>query len=301
MLKGIAQRQMIRIPADDGWPLRVERWRHPDPQATILLLNGRGDFVEKYVETAEELAAAGFDIIAMDWRGQGLSGDMTPPPRVTHIDDYDLWVRDAVAVVAACNVQTPLHVVAHSMGAHLAIRLLHDHGALFTRAVLLAPMLGIRTAPLAPAMARVMAESAVRFGRGRQALWGQGLPNREPLWIRMNRLTSDAARFAQEQDAMTANPALRIGGISFGWLAATFRSLDLMVQQDYAAAIPTPSLMFLASREILTDNDAARRFSGWMPSCKLIELADARHEVARERDAIRAPLMRRMIDFLKGT
>jgi len=40
--------------------------------ATILLLAGRGEFIEKYAtEIVGELLERGFAVIAADWRGQG--------------------------------------------------------------------------------------------------------------------------------------------------------------------------------------------------------------------------------------
>src|ERR1043166_3543765 len=44
------------------------------PRGTILLLTGRGEFIEKYAtEVVGELLGRGFCVYAVDWRGQGLS------------------------------------------------------------------------------------------------------------------------------------------------------------------------------------------------------------------------------------
>jgi lysophospholipase len=286
------------IAAADGWPLRIMRWRPRDAGPPLLLLNGRGDFAEKYAELAQDLAAAGYEVIAPDWRGQGLSGSLTTPVRCTHIDDYAQWVDDARVVIAALNFSGPLFMVAHSMGAHLGLRLLHDQPKSFRAAVLLSPMFGIRTAPVAPLLARVMADTAVRLGRGRMPLIGQALPGAEPPAIRMNRLTSDEQRFNQEKAATDANPALAIGGITYGWLAATFRSLDLIRKPGYAGSIGVPTLMMLAGREILVDNDAARRIAAAMPRCDVQEYRESRHEMLREADDIRTPALETLLAFL---
>jgi len=45
---------------------------------TIVLLGGRGEFLEKYSETITDLIEKGFDVYGFDWRGQGLSTRSLP-------------------------------------------------------------------------------------------------------------------------------------------------------------------------------------------------------------------------------
>src|SRR5689334_11979155 len=48
-------------------------------RGTILLLTGRGEFLEKYAtEVVGELLDRGFAVAAIDWRGQGLSDRPLP-------------------------------------------------------------------------------------------------------------------------------------------------------------------------------------------------------------------------------
>ena len=59
------------IRATDGVRLRTARWAPSSPIGTIVLLGGRGEFIEKYFEVIGELLTRGFAVAAMDWRGQG--------------------------------------------------------------------------------------------------------------------------------------------------------------------------------------------------------------------------------------
>ncbi|MDP4593209.1 MAG: alpha/beta hydrolase, partial [Beijerinckiaceae bacterium] len=63
------------IRAVDGMTLRVVRW-HPERQSvgTIVICQGRAEFIEKYFETAGDLLRRNLTVVAFDWRGQGLSG-----------------------------------------------------------------------------------------------------------------------------------------------------------------------------------------------------------------------------------
>ena len=45
-----------------------------------------------------ELLARGFAVVALDWRGQGLSERQLRNPRKGHIDDFEIYERDLVAL-----------------------------------------------------------------------------------------------------------------------------------------------------------------------------------------------------------
>ncbi|HPG03918.1 MAG TPA: alpha/beta hydrolase, partial [Rhodoblastus sp.] len=87
------------VGADDGALLRIARWS-PEPASlgqgslgTICVFTGRGEFIEKYFETIAELVERGFDVVAMDWRGQGLSARELPDRFKGHVDDFDMFER----------------------------------------------------------------------------------------------------------------------------------------------------------------------------------------------------------------
>ena len=77
------------------------------------------------------LVKAGHQVIAMDCRGHGESGKPHAP------EDYDdgIMASDAFAVLAGLSIESA-HVMGYSMGAQLAIRLLHDRPAAVRRCVL---------------------------------------------------------------------------------------------------------------------------------------------------------------------
>jgi len=61
----------FRVP--DGTRLRFAIWRPQNGlQGTVVLLGGRGEFIEKYAgELVGELLGRGYAVYALDWRGQG--------------------------------------------------------------------------------------------------------------------------------------------------------------------------------------------------------------------------------------
>lgn len=81
-------------PAADGWPLRVFRWKSANPRGSILFQGGRGDIIEKYLESFAHWHAQGWNVAAIDWRGQGGSGRFLADPLIGHVPDFALWIDD---------------------------------------------------------------------------------------------------------------------------------------------------------------------------------------------------------------
>jgi len=290
----------LSLATPDGARLRVGRWILSDgrpPRGAALLVHGRSEFLEKHAHSAEALADRGFDVWSMDLRGQGLSDRPLPDRQRGHVEDFatlagdlELLVRTHVAPAARGGA---LVVLAHSMGGHVALRWLAEYPGRAAAAVLVSPMVlvavpGLARAPEATvAPMRLLARLAVRRGRGRQYAFGQG--DYEPGTWRFagNRLTGDPARFEVHRQAFDTREDLRLGGVTWGWLDAAFRSSRLLLDRHYARRIATPVLIASAGREVLVSTRAQRRLASILPDARLITYPDAFHEILMERDAIR--------------
>src|SRR5664279_183677 len=69
------------IRTKDNVGLRVARWRCGEACAgTVAIFPGRAEFIEKYFEVAAELRERSFDVVILDWRGQGGSDRLAAHP-----------------------------------------------------------------------------------------------------------------------------------------------------------------------------------------------------------------------------
>ncbi|MEQ8966614.1 MAG: alpha/beta hydrolase [Azospirillaceae bacterium] len=285
----------------DGTRLRVGSWPAPagrPARGTALLLNGRSEFVEKHAASAEALVERGFAVHSLDWRGQGSSDRPLPQRQRGHVEDFGVLATDLQALVEARGLAgeaaRPLIVLAHSMGGHVALRWLAGWPGQAAAAVLVSPMVlvsvpGLAHAPEATvAPMRAFARLAVRRGRGRHYALGQG--DYEPGTWRFagNRLTGDPARFEVHREAFDTREDLRLGGVTWSWLDAAFRSSRLILDREQARRITLPVLIASAGREVLVSTRAQRRLASILPDARLIEYPDAFHEILMEREAIRS-------------
>lgn len=283
----------------DGWRVRSAVRAGDGTRGSVLFLSGRGDFVEKYAELIHDLSDRGFGVATFDWRGQGGSGRLLGDAR-GHASDFAPWLADLAQQVAWFKsvLPPPYHAVAHSMGAHLLLRHLSRHPD-FSRAVLLAPMVGVSAAPIGPWLARRVASLACALGRGEHYAPGNGaLARGLPGTLRQRRLTHDLDRYADEGWWLEQHPEWALGGITNGWLRAAFASIDALAAPGVPEAITTPLLILTAAEEALVDNAATRALAARLPHAVVRDFTGAGHELVREVDAIRLPVFEAIAEFL---
>lgn len=281
------------ISGRDGTRLRTAEWpRNPGVQdsGVCVLLGGQTEFLEKYEEVIGELAARGFAGAWLDWRGQGGSERPLSDPLKAHVADFAQY-DDDLAVFLTEVVQpisaTPPLALAHSMGAHILLRTLRARPRSFAGAVMTAPMLRADTRGFPSWLARIVCRTHNLTGGSERWVWGFG--GRDPLELRFedNVVTSDRRRFQRTKAVLGSDPAIRLGGPTWGWLEAALRSMRGVMAPGFAEAIVTPCLLFGAGRDRVVKTAAIREFTRRLPCGTYVEIPEARHEVLMEADAIR--------------
>ena len=282
------------IESRDGKRIRTGYWDAAPGTASrgvCVLLDGQTEFLEKYDEVARELSARGFQVAALDWRGQGNSERLVPDSLKAHVRDFADYDSDLAAfmdqVVKPLSPAPPL-ALAHSMGGHILMRALHDRPGLFKAAVATAPMMRALTRGYPPVVARAVcyAENLA----GQRDAWVWGMAERDPLKVTFedNMVTSDRGRFARNTGYLAADPGIRLAGPTWGWLEAAYRSMHRAMSPGFPEAIQTPVLIVGAGRDRIVDTSAEREFASRLPHGKYLEFEDAEHEILMENDSIRA-------------
>lgn len=298
--------EILWLDTPDNIRLRAAHWPGTTHQrATVLLLGGRGEYIERYQETVEELLNRGFAVWMLDWRGQGMSTRPLPDPLKHHVLDFEHYLDDAEILLDQHILPTlaqnlpgqPLLMVAHSMGGHLGLRLLARRPELFARAVISAPMIDfLGGGPAMRAFARLVFRAGCRLGRTDR--FGPGTPPRPKLNppFENNRLTSCPDRFEASAALLRAMPDVHLGGATWGWLRAATKSQASL--QGEAHKITMPTLVAIAGADQIVDNPTTRAFVRRLPRGEALELPGARHELLREHDRTRIPLWAAIDRFL---
>ncbi len=273
----------------DGVTLRLAVWRPAGPPGgTVLLLQGRTEFLEKFIPLVTWLRDAGVCVLALDWRGQGGSERLLADPYKGHVHHFDAYLRDLDVLIAeADTLPGPRLVVGQSMGGHIALRGLAERPAWAGAAVLAAPMVGLRLPLLPRRAARAWAARALRRGRATDYAPKQGPRVRAQAVFRGNPLTSDPRAFAWTRGLLRRHPVLGLGGVTWGWIAAALESNRGLRRRATARRVRVPVTILLGARDAVVDNAPARALAARLPRAAVAAIPRARHELLAEAPAVR--------------
>jgi lysophospholipase len=272
--------------AVDGVKLRAALWRQPDTgRGTVFLLNGRTEFIEKYADAAVDLMARGFHVLALDWRGQGLSDRLIADPARGHVarfEDYELDLEALTTAALVENLPRPWLVVAHSMGGHNVLRQAAFGRSRFDGLALSAPMCRINM-PGPQALLRAIVKLGASFAAQSYAP-GQGPPGPKDDVFAGNTLTSDEDRFNVMVAAFRMMPKLRLGGVTFNWLNEALKSMEAVQAPGRLESITIPVMLGMATHDRIVDPSIYPAMVQRLARGTLVEIAGAEHEILREKD-----------------
>jgi lysophospholipase len=287
--------------AADGWRHRAFHWPAGGgapgaPRGSLIYQSGRGDFIEKYLEACHHWHRRGWDVQGFDWRGQGGSGRLRPGSRADDRTSFDPLIDDLVAFVTQWRATTPgPHVlVAHSMGAHVALRACAERGLDLDALVLVAPMLALQTRRLP----RVVASAAVALARAIGLGPRAAVRDRIDHPLRYLRLTASRERYDDSQWWKRTDPALGMGAPTWNWLGAALAGSRRLLAADRLEQVRTPMLLMTAGLDRLVDNAVTRVVARRLPDATLADYPGARHELLREADGDRVAAFAAIDAFL---
>lgn len=320
--------EMSTFQAADGTTLRYAHWAVPNPEqraGTVVFFQGRTEFIEKNIDTYQDLLADGYDVWTLDWRGQGLSDRLLDDRNKGHIDSFDTFVADAERFVDGVVMLDQLDgrkvLLAHSMGGAIGTLYLLKHPGRFDRAVFTSPLIGL---PAGVEIARL--PNWIKVGLGGQERctgfdddcpWTSDFaPQIDPCELdegnaganlndaaTTESYSHDAGRIAEidclvrsSRNGDAADPGLGLGGSTSGWLRAAFEATDAIGAGK--TDLETPLLIVGAGGETIVDNaDQAGFCDAANPACCRLEIPDAGHEILIEAEVFRARFMEWFREF----
>ena len=292
------------IKTPDGVNLRFARWDPPPGRrGTVVVLQGRAEFIEKYYETVRDLRVRGFAVATFDWRGQGLSDRALADRHKGYVRNFSEYSTDLDAVmeqVVLPDCPPPIFALGHSMGGAIAIRACHDGSRWFERVVLSAPMIALPPGPLtrvAGPLARLMR----LIGRG-----GGYVPTGDAAAYGSqdfigNVLSSDPVRYARNAAVLEQAPELGLGAPTIAWADAAMRLMNQFALPSYAGSIRQPILMVAAGRDEVVSTPAIETLGMNLLAGRHLILAGSRHEILQEQDHYRGQFWAAFDAFVPGT
>jgi len=274
-----------------GGLLRYAQWNTSGTaHGTVVLLTGRGEFIEKYAtEVIGELLGRGLSVIALDWRGQGLSSRPLTEHDAGHIDSFATYIADLklfMDTIVAPQAKAPVIALCHSMGGHILLRYLAEHGAgPLTSAVIVSPMTGLLREMFLRSMLLLMPEIAAMDHR---YLFGTGPFLFLARDFAANFVTHDERRYRFTEAWFRADPRLSLGGPTVGWARQAARSMTASLAPGYLERIDLPILLFTAGQDQIVDPASHGPVAARLRRVEHITIAESKHEIMMETDDLRA-------------
>jgi lysophospholipase len=288
----------------DGVSLRFARWRPPaGRKGTVVILQGRAEWIEKYFETVRDLRSRGFAVAALDWRGQGLSERMLSDRHKGYVRDfaeYDSDLETFMREIVLPDCPPPLFALGHSTGATVLIRAASRGRRWFDRMVLAAPLIDLQGFP-ATTTAKVLVRALRIAGFGSMYVPRGDVGVMEAKPFVGNILTSDPVRYARNQAVLEAAPELAVGAPTVAWTDAAFRTMRMMRERSYPAHIRQPILIIAAGSDAVVSNAAIEDFATHLRAGSHLVVVGAQHELLMEQDRYRAQFWAAFDAFVPGT
>ena len=274
--------------ASDGRRLVARAWNAArSPQARVIFLHGITSHGGWYGDSAEYLAAAGFEVVFLDRRGSGLNGE-----QIGDVESWQQWIDDVAAFAQSggqANSEAPAQslptiLCGISWGGKLAAAVARRHPALWAGIALLCPGL---YSPFMPGLIKRLALAAPA------PAWLLRRHVRVPL--RRPDLFTEVPRW---QDFIARDPlALR----SITWRFAREDRRLTRYARESAAFLHLPTLVMLAGQDRIIDNRHTRDYFGRITAAEktLIEYYGAAHTLEFELDP--SPYFRDLAAWIERT
>ena len=278
---------------------------HAHPDAKIFIGVGLSEYAEKYIELARDFNRQGCNVYVMTWRSQGGSDPLLRhAPMRRHSEGLGIDVNDLRTLVQRqSKIKAPNFYVGHSVGALVGLLLARQDPNLFRGMILNSPPLAFMHRG-----ARLLGETVLARGPMPHWLLEQYIPGGRDWTQRTDPskgmlphdFSSDPMRMHLHDAWMIANPTLRVGSPTMGFVQATSKAILGLRAPDAAKGIKTPILLFSAGQDKIVRVRDIFDFASHFPASQMrhIHVPHGKHEIFMETDDILQPVLKESHDFI---
>ena len=285
---------------------------HDEVQESIVLVTGRTESYLKYQELAFDLYHQGYNVFIIDHRGQGLSQRLLKNKQkgyVTNFDDYAHDLKQLIDEVVVSNSTDRLlpkpHLLAHSMGGAIAVRMMQLYPTLVKSAVLTSPMIAVNNGNIPNWLGKAIINIGDKLNAwfSDEANYFMGQTGFKNVTFADNELCQSEVRYQIFVDIYNKNKAIQLGGVTTHWLKeAIIANSNIFANLD---KLITPILVMQSGSDTIVSNEAQNAFcqqlhkknSTYCPEDKPFTINNALHELMFEKDQYRSPAIKKALDW----
>ena len=273
------------------------------PDGIIIIATGQSEFIESYFELVRDLNSRGFSVWIMDWKGQGGSNHaLDDDSRATNDftgDQRDL--RRFILEIVVNTSDTPTILLAHSMGAHIALRMLEQDSDTVDITILTAPMITAKTGSYPHSISAYLAETVSNSGFGWWYAPGHSAwtPNLNYKHTDNQNTSAPDRSLLKEYWRHNEAHARKSYGVTFSWFHNYSKSRKYLLKDKTLSNIRTDILMTVPLIDVLVSPEESLDTCGRISSCTHITYENSRHEIYLESDIIRDIWLENITEWIR--
>ncbi len=282
--------------------LYYELYPQKNAKGTIVISYGFTESCLKYYEMIYYFYRAGYQAAIMDHRGHGRSMREVEDMTVVHIELFSRYVKDlhhfVETKVKPMADGKPLYLFAHSMGGCIGTFYLEQYPDDFKRAVLTAPMLGVKLGACPAWAARVLCDMEVFRGKGTERLFTQSAFDPEESFEECS--ASSEARHAWYMKKRREDENYQTSSGSYYWGKEAINAGEFVVSKKQAEKVKASVLLFQAEYDRLVKPEPQDRFISRIADGRLVFVPGVRHEIYRAPNEVLQPYLEEIFRFYEG-
>ena len=286
----------------ENQPIYYEHYRADEPKGVIVISHGFTESVQKFTESVYYMLQRGFEVWGFDHRGHGKSYRPNGHAHIVHVDRFEDYIQDLVylveTLVKPASGALPLYLYCHSMGGCVGAWTIEEYPALFQKAVLSSPMLGLSFGSI-PAPVMAAAAGVLGIGKRKQKSL-QPAESFNPTPDFANSADSSECRYLYYLQKQTEHPELQTYMPSIGWGRQSILACRRVSAPKNMQKIRIPILLLQAGEDTMVKNAAQDAFAAAVPSCTFERIPGVKHELYMTDSDVLIPYWERVFAFLEA-
>ena len=282
--------------------LYYELYPQENAKGTIVVSYGFTESCLKYHEMLYYFYKEGYQAAIMDHRGHGRSMREVEDMTVVHVELFSRYVKDlhhfVEKKVKPMADGKPLYLFAHSMGGCIGTFYLEQYPDDFKRAVLTAPMLGVKLGGCPAWAARVLCDMEVFRGKGTERLFTQSAFDPDESFEECS--ASSEARHAWYMKKRREDENYQTSSGSYYWGKEAINAGEFVVSRKQAEKVKASVLLFQAEYDSLVKPEPQDRFISRIADGRLVFVPGVRHEIYRAPNEVLQPYLEEIFRFYEG-
>lgn len=265
-------------------PLYYEGFCPDKFKGTVVILHGYSECMEKFKEAAYYFVKSGYQVFLLDQVGHGKSYRFVPEDTsLIHVNHFEEYVIDLhyfiEGTVRKCAEEKPIYLYGHSMGGAVIAYYLELYPKAISKAVLSAPMMGIKCGKYPASLVRMVAGFKVRNGKKFQYAKGHHAYDGVYKFEKSQGLSEP--RYAYTYAYRSTNEEYQTNAPSYGWMYQSLRACRRILNPIWTKYIQADVLLLQAGKDKVVKNKAQDKFLDRLPKGRgtRIIYEDSKHEI----------------------